>query len=162
MEQDIQTMAAENETLLTGTNEATDTATEESEADELIRLREEVRSLNERLEAKTAEAEKVAAQIGDFYSAFPDVQLKSVPDDVWESVRNGNSLAASYALYMHKTSQNNARIKEQNEKNAFRSAGHIGNSAAGEYFTPDEVKKMSRSEVRANYSKIVESMKKWI
>ena len=29
------------------------------------------------------------------------------------------------------------------------------------YFTPEEVRKMTRAEVRANYTAILDSMKKW-
>ena len=128
---------------------------------ELERLREEVRTLNERLSEQQEKAEHIQKQIGEFCEAFPSTELKSVPEDVWESVRSGNSLAAAYALYTHRIQQKEARINEQNQKNAYRSAGYVGKSAANEYFTPDEVKKMSQSEVKANYSKILESMKKW-
>ena len=51
--------------------------------------------------------------------------------------------------------------KERNERNALLSSGRVGKSSSEEYFTPDEVRKMSGSEVRANYSKIMESMKRW-
>ena len=128
---------------------------------ELEQLRNEVRELNERLESQQRESERISAQLGAFTDAFPDVDLKSIPDGVWDSVREGNSLAASYALYVHKMRQTQERQSEQNQKNAYRSAGRIGKNAANEYFTPDEVRKMSSGEVRANYTKIIESMKKW-
>ena len=133
----------------------------ETPAVELERLRNEVKELNERLLNQQRESETVRAQLGDFYDAFPDVEIKSIPDGVWDSVREGNSLAASYALYMHRARKADERRTEQNQKNAYRSAGRIGKNAASEYFTPDEVRKMSSGEVRANYSKIIESMKRW-
>ena len=133
----------------------------ETSAAELERLRNEVQSLNERLQAQQRESERISAQLGDFANAFPDVEIKGIPDDVWNSVREGNSLAASYALYMHKLHMTEERRHEQNQKNAYRSAGRIGKNTSNEYFTPDEVRKMSPTEVRANYTKIIESMKKW-
>lgn len=33
--------------------------------------------------------------------------------------------------------------------------------AEGEYFTPQQVRKMSPQEIHKNYSKIMESMKRW-
>ena len=128
---------------------------------ELDRLREEVRVLNERLAEKEAQSERLAAELGAFSDNFPEVDIKSVPEDVWDSVRSGNSLAAAYALYTHRVNREQILMRERNEKNAYRSAGRVGKSTANEYFTPDEVKKMSGSEVKANYTKIIESMKKW-
>ncbi len=52
------------------------------------------------------------------------------------------------------------RTSRINERNARMSSGRIGGGEA-QYFTADEVRAMSQSEVRANYKKIIESMKKW-
>lgn len=35
------------------------------------------------------------------------------------------------------------------------------NREAREYFTPEEVRKMSQKEVKENYQKIIDSMKSW-
>ena len=53
------------------------------------------------------------------------------------------------------------RADEVNERNATLSAGRVGTSLAPEYYTPDEVRAMSQTEVRENYEKIRASMKKW-
>ena len=88
--------------------------------------------------------------------------IEELPDEVWESVRAGAPLAASYALYERKKAAKAKRVAEINQKNASRSPGAAGTDTASEYFTPDEVRRMSRAEVHANYSKIKESMKKWM
>ena len=93
---------------------------------------------------------------------FPDVPVEELPDEVWESVRAGAPLAAAYALYEKKKYAEAKRIAAINAKNASRSPGAAGTDTASEYFTPDEVRRMSRAEVHANYSKIKESMKKWM
>ena len=54
------------------------------------------------------------------------------------------------------------RIAEINAKNAKKSPGAAGKDTAGEYFSPEDVRRMSRAEVHANYSKIKDSMKKWM
>lgn len=138
----------------------TQNSAESGEA-ELERLREEIRTLNERIAEKQAQTEKISAELGAFAEYFPDVELKSIPEEVWDEVKSGNSLSAAYALYTHKTRQSEKIMREQNEKNAYFSAGRVGKNTANEYFTPDDVKKMSGSEVKANYSKIIASMKKW-
>ena len=135
--------------------EATDTALELSE------LREKVRELNERLLAQAEESQRISEQLGEFYDVFPNADIKTLPDSVWESVRAGNSLAASYALYRQRVYQRKMEAKSVNERNIESSSGRVGSDSSREYFTPDEVRSMSRAEVKANYSKIIESMKKW-
>ena len=53
------------------------------------------------------------------------------------------------------------KLNDVNRANAMNSSGSIGNKTGAEFFTPDEVRAMSQSEVRANYQRIIESMKKW-
>jgi DNA repair exonuclease SbcCD ATPase subunit len=128
-------------------------------------LLEEIESLKAQIseleKLKHAEA-RILAEIGDFCALFPDVPVEELPDEVWDSVRKGAPLAASYALYERKKAAEAKRIAQINAKNASRSPGAAGTDTAGEYFTPDEVRRMSRAEVHANYSKIKESMKKWM
>ena len=128
---------------------------------ELESLREQVKKLTEELQARAAFADKIAAQLGEFGELFPDVAMESVPDSVWESVRSGSTLASAYAIYARRAYMNEMRVGGINKRNAQLSAGLAGKGTASEYYTPDEVRSMSQSEVRANYSKIIESMKKW-
>ena len=83
---------------------------EESTEAELEKLRAEVQRLTEELEKKLSESERVASQISELYELFPDTDVSRIPDEVWESVREGNSLAAAYALH--------ARKQQQREQNA--------------------------------------------
>jgi hypothetical protein len=134
---------------------------ENSVEEELKNLREQVKELSAQLVQKQEEAERVCAQINDFYSLFPSTSLESIPDTVWESVKQGNSLAAAYAIYHRRLELKQAEANKINTKNAALSAGNAGQNTASEYYTPQEVRAMSQSEVRANYQKIIESMKKW-
>lgn len=145
-----------------GDSEEVDSKNEdESTALEISALREKIRELNERLEAQAAESQKISEQLGEFYDVFPNADVRSLPESVWESVRAGNSLAASYALYRQRVYQRTEAAKAVNERNVGNSSGLVGMGAEKEYFSPDEVRSMSRGEVKANYSKIIESMKKW-
>ena len=142
---------------------------EESEKEEAQRTIDSLRSEIEHLKSQIAHLEelkrshnRILAEIGDFAALFPEIPIESIPDTVWESVKNGTPLAASYALYEKRMASEALRIARINAKNASKSPGSAGTDTAGEYFSPEDVKKMSRAEVHANYSKIKESMKKWM
>ena len=136
-------------------------SSEVSEADELDALRTRVAELQKELEKSQQETSKTVNQIKELYSLFPDANVNALPDTVWQSVSEGNSLAAAYALQLCREKQKADEIRSVNKKNAALSAGLAGDAARGEYFTPSEVRAMSQSEVRANYTKILESMKRW-
>lgn len=156
-------MPSDDETVAEGCDEPDTAGDAEADAtkEEIRTLREQVKQLTEELEARAAIADKIAAQIGEFTDLFPEVSMESVPESVWESVRRGSSLAASYALYARKAYMSGQRASDVNQRNARNSPGVAGKGTASEYYTPDEVRAMSQKEVRANYSKIIESMKKW-
>ena len=127
-------------------------------------LNEEISILKEELNAyKIAKErqEKITEQLNEFSALFPDIAVKSIPDEVWDTVKKGNSLTASYALYERRIQEAAKRIERINSKNAVSSAGIAGKDLPNEYFSPVEVRKMSQSEVRANFAKIKRSMQKW-
>ena len=70
-------------------------------------------------------------------------------------------MAAAYALYEKKMAIASANAQLINQKNSSSSTGAIGRESENEFFSPEEVRLMSREEVRKNYSKIIDSMKKW-
>ena len=125
---------------------------------EIERLKEQI----EKLEELKRSQNRILAEIGDFVSLFPEIPIEEIPDTVWESVKQGAPLAASYALYEKRMVAEAKRIAEINAKNAKKSPGAAGKDTAGEYFSPEDVRRMSRAEVHANYSKIKDSMKKWM
>ena len=145
--------------------EFSDTATEETDtstpSDELESLKEEIERLNNELTKSRANAERLTAEISDFYSLFPDADISSLPDSVKQSMNAGNSLTAAYALYHRRLQLKKEQTEAINKRNASLSSGQAGKSSANEYFTPDEVRAMSQGEVKRNYTKIIESMKKW-
>ena len=100
-------------------------------------------------------------QLTDFATLFPAVDIECIPECVWETVKKGTSLAAAYALYEKRMEAERLKIEKINAINSSRAAGSAGKNTANEFFTPDDVRKMSRSEVRANFTKIKNSIKKW-
>lgn len=133
----------------------------EEPASELDTLRKEIGLLRAELEQKSAEQERIRSEMGEFQQLFPNKTLGDVPPPVWQQVERGVPLSAAYALYEKKSTADALRADEINRRNAEHSAGRLGQNTAREFYTPDEVRAMSPSEVRENYKTIRESMKKW-
>lgn len=157
------------EVILTDTQEASDLPNDSYEASPdyesvILELNEKICALNEEIEGYKLAAkhqEAITEQLNEFSELFPEIAVKSVPEEVWESVKRGNSLAASYAVYEKRVTEAAKRIERINAKNASSSAGAIDKHTSQEFFTPDDVRKMSPSEVHANFAKIKRSLGKW-
>lgn len=124
-------------------------------------LKAEIETLKEAIRQKNEQQERLTREIGEFSELFPETPPSAIPEEIWEEVRRGIPLAAAFALREKKEQMRTSKIVEVNKRNSLRSAGMAGVGTAGEYFTPDEVRAMSRGEVKANYEKIISSMKKW-
>lgn len=139
--------------------------------EEAVSDEEKISELNQKIEALTKELEayktakehqdKIAQQLNEFSELFPNIAIKAIPCEVWESVKSGNSLAASYAIYEKRISEAARRIEEVNKRNSSLAAGVAGKNSSDEFYSADEVRKMSPTEVRANFAKIRKSMEKW-
>lgn len=96
-------------------------------------------------ERQDAEAQKQSAEqrrmadIQEFQKTFPDAAKdpKGIPKEVWDGVRSGLSLVASYARWQvaqakeqAAKAEHNAAAAQQNQKNANRSTGSM--KSAGE------------------------------
>jgi hypothetical protein len=134
------------------------------ETDELSRLRTELEELRARL-AEKEELEKASLrmrqELTEFGEYFPEVELESIPEEVWDKVKGGASLSAQYSLYRRRVELEKRRISDFNEKNRKMSAGAAGRADGEKYYSPSEVKRMSPSQVKAHYNEIVESMRHW-
>lgn len=97
-----------------------------------------------------------------FRALFPDVKGEQIPQEVWDRVEAGESLSAAYALFAVKQYREEEKVSRINEENGKKAPPPIeGGSTEGDYFSPEAVKNMSRSEIRKNYDKILSSMEKW-
>ncbi|MBQ8415891.1 MAG: hypothetical protein IJX13_03175, partial [Clostridia bacterium] len=86
--------------------------------------------------------------------------LSAITDAIWKDVESGNSLAAAFALAERRRVVAEEKATLLNKANRERSAGAMRN-AQNDYFSPDEVRAMSSTEVRKNYQKIMRSMQNW-
>ena len=140
--------------------EGSDTKAQESE---LEQLRSELKQLREEIALRDARAhqeERIAREYTEFCDLYPEVPLSSLPQEIWQDVKAGTSLAAAYALAEKKKTVSLGRATESNATNRARSAGSVNNAESSE-FSPAEVRAMSSAEVRANLPKIMRSMQKW-
>ncbi len=106
--------------------------------------------------------EKMKADIALLKDLFPALTAEEIPDEVWEDVKNGQSLAASYALYFLKTVKEQERIEKLNAENEKKASPRVNNDPAEEnYYSYETVKNMSPAEVRKHYAEILDSMDSW-
>ncbi len=105
--------------------------------------------------------ERISNEYAEFKSLFPGVSVSELPDSVLSSVKNGVPLSAAYALYERRRAMSEAVASGVNQKNRELSFAVKSGKTTEVYFSPDEVRQMSASEVKANYSKIIDSMSHW-
>lgn len=149
----------------TGTNSDSDCKGSDSEAQasELEQLRGELKQLQEELAARDArmtQNARIEREYEEFCELFPNTPIGSLPDEIWQDVKSGASLAAAYALAEKKQAAALKRASDSNASNRSRSAGAVHNAQNHEY-SPAEVRAMTSKEVRANLPKIMRSMQKW-
>jgi hypothetical protein len=116
------------------------------------------------LEAELAQREELAQRMTreceEFEAYFPETSLRTLPESVWEKVHAGVPLAAAYALY-ERGIQNQKKKAEEREARAASCLAGLPGAAGEHYFSPAQVRAMSRREVRENYDRIFESMRHW-
>lgn len=132
-----------------------------SQEDELVSLRFEIKALREQIEEERAILNRMSIECEEFSQLYPNVPLSSLPDSIWESVKKGTPIAAAYALIERRAAVAQMRADEVNKTNSLLSSGSVDSPPAEEFFSPAEVRAMSREQVKANYSKIINSMSKW-
>ena len=135
----------------TDSPDATDVAYLKAELESLKKELADTRSLYARLESECSE----------FGELYPEISLSSLPDSVWQSVKGGVPLAAAYALEARKAELAARRAGQINGENRKMSSGSLSSDSYNDFFTPSQVRAMSAAEVRANYTKIINSMSKW-
>ena len=128
---------------------------------ERLELKAEIDKLRAEIDGIGAKRAAFISEIKEFAEIFGADNVSNIPDEVWESTNRGVPLAAAYALYEKKAAQRAEMTERVNKKNESMSAGAIKNATNPEFFSPTEVRAMSAKEVKKNYNRIIESMKKW-
>ncbi len=129
--------------------------------EEIEHLRSEINALKEDISRREVEFERMNSECHEFSMLFPDVSLQNVSDSVWEQVKKGIPLSAAYAYDERKRNLERTRSQSINARNSEKSTGRLVGDDNGGYFSPSEVKAMDRNQIKANYSKIIDSMSHW-
>ena len=132
----------------------------DTEGEEVLRLREELRQLKEEIRARDERDERLQRDYAEFSTLYPDVSPHSLSDAVLANVNRGIPLAAAYALEERRRLLLNQKAEQTNAENKHLSAGAV-NGTPNLYYSPAEVRAMSQAEVKKNYHLILESMKSW-
>lgn len=128
--------------------------------DELTLLRKQNEELKREIEERKSLGERLENEISEFSEMFPDVPLKDIPENIWEEVKRGLPLSAAFARHERKRVLGEMRAAEVNNASKEGSSGSVSGTT-DYYYTAEEVRKMSASEVKKNYSHIINSMKHW-
>lgn len=156
--------------------------TEQGVPKEIAEELAENRKFRDEYQKEKSEKEKMLSkqkEHEEFLKAYPDIATELqkrralgqdssdlIPPEVFEmSEQEGMTLTSAYARYENailreKIAELESK-KTKNAENAEASTGSVGDSGGEQFFTKEQVGKMSRSEVLKNYDAIVKSKKKW-
>lgn len=102
--------------------------------------------------------ERFEREMTEFFEAYPECDLDSIPLTVWENVTQGMSLKEAYDKYASERGEMNELAQRVNESNRSVSSGGIGGGGRTQCFTARQVAAMTDAQVRENYTAIMESM----
>ncbi len=95
------------------------------------------------------------------FEVFPELDVDSIPDALFEKCPDGKGLAAEYALMTLVEKKRSEEQKEKELENEKAAVPEVKGSAEDAYFSPEDVRRMSESEIKKNYKTIMKSMEKW-
>lgn len=129
------------------------------------RFREQYQTEKQTSEQKAAEQKMYS----EFLEAYPDIKPEEIPADVWKEVKAGRNLTDAYVRYENKQLkaerekfQTQQQTQQANQANAAASTGSAKASGkVGEFFSEEQVRAMSTTEVSKHLEAIKESRKHW-
>lgn len=93
---------------------------------------QDVQADSQKLREERWESQRRAREeIGQFAALFPGVGPEQVPEEVWQEVRRGQSLAMAYALHRIKALEDTLAHRERNAKLSAGSASSAGSGTLG-------------------------------
>jgi len=133
------------------------------------------REKREAEEKGEADKERTAREMGEFRDKYPDIDLGELFEnedfrDYADGKLGRKSISEVYAGFMgFKKKLGGARDEKEDAKKAQVAANQkasVGSLASShkesqDFYTPDQVRAMSKEEIHANFEKIQKSMKKW-
>lgn len=108
----------------------------EKERAELDARQAEVRAKEEQQTSALRKAQEAAQarqkDIETFYKIYPGVDPKSIAQEVWDAVKNGDNLTNAYTMYENKRLTAELAAERQNKANQARTPGSLGGNSGAE------------------------------
>lgn len=119
----------------------------EKERAELDARQAEIRAMEEQQTSALRKSQEAAQarqkDIEAFYRTYPGVDPKTIPQEVWDAVRNGGTLTNAYTMYENRRLAAELAAERQNRANQARSPGSLGGSSGPEL---DEIDRLWAEE----------------
>lgn len=135
------------------------------------KLLEHDKIISEYQTEKQTRAQKEAQQkmYSEFFESYPDIKPEEIPAEVWKEVKQGRNLTDAYIRYENKalkekmnSFQQQQQTQQANQANAASSTGSVKTTGkVGEFFSREQVEKMTTAEVSKHLEAIKESRKHW-
>lgn len=108
----------------------------EKERAELDARQAEVRAKEEQQTSALRKAQEAAQarqkDIETFYKIYPGIDPKSIPQEVWAAVKNGDSLTNAYTMHENKRLAAELAAERQNKANRQNTPGSLGGNSGPE------------------------------
>lgn len=117
-------------------------AQEKREAD--LNAREKAVAAKEQAQTSAAEAERKAQEnrakdIEAFFRAYPNVDIKTIPQEVWTRVSSGDTLTNAYTMHENERLQAELAAERKNKENKASAPGSLSANAVSEQDEIDRI-----------------------
>ncbi len=113
------------------------------------------------LKARLADESRKRAEEALLKELYPEVECDKLPEAVCQEAATAKiPLAAAYALYLRRRELAQAEGKIAARTAASESAGELTGSCGEVFYSIDEIRAMSRKEIRRSYKAILRSLEK--
>lgn len=113
------------------------------------------------LRAELAEQERIRGEEALLADLFPDVKRSELPEAVEREATEGHMpLAAAYALYLRRRELASAEGQVAARLAAAESAGALTGDCGEPLYSIEEIRSMSRKEIRRSYKAILRSLER--
>ncbi len=127
-------------------------AQEDDPAAALDALRATLAAREQELAALADRQTRMTRELAELCREFPSAPISALDEALFKAFESGTPLAAAYALAMHRAAD---------KKTPPPAWSGLDSGAGQELYSPAEVRRMTPREVKQNYARIIESMKRW-
>lgn len=113
---------------------------ERAELDKEKNELQQARQQRDEMQRRAQQAQEARQRdIQNFWRAYPNVDPKTIPREVWEAVQKGDTLTNAYTMHENQRLQTEISALKQNEKNKQQSPGSLGGTSGKEMDEIDRI-----------------------